>query len=295
MKWCVKKRMEFIESRLLWEGKISRKDLIDFFNISIPQASKDLKLYAEKAPSNIQYNKSGKYYVATKNFKPIFVSPESESYFSQLEAALKDNLENIFPCGYLPPAYKLPNPTRLVEPDILKVILKSIHEGYSIRIRYQSMSTPDPTTRWISPHALGFDGYRWHVRSLCHNHKEYRDFNLGRILEICELKKYSFDHTNDFLWHTNITFKITTHPDLSENQKKCIERDYNMKNGILSIKIKAAFDFYLRRQLGLTQNHDKKPAKEQPLILDNTEEIDAQIKLLKSMEQEKLANITFLS
>ena len=184
MNWSVKKRLEFLETRLLWDKKISRKDLVDFFEISTPQATKDFKLYQEHAPSNFYYDKSKKQYIAAENIKPVFVRAGSNSYFSQLISALTNKVKGTFSCGTMPPAYLLPIPGRQVEESILKAILQSLHSCNSIQITYQSMTTDNPEKKWISPHALGFDGHRWHIRSLSHSNRQYRDFNLGRILSV---------------------------------------------------------------------------------------------------------------
>ena len=65
MRLSIRKRMEFIEARLFWEGAISRKDLTDCFRISNPQASKDLKQYSELAPENIYYDHHNPHYKGT--------------------------------------------------------------------------------------------------------------------------------------------------------------------------------------------------------------------------------------
>jgi hypothetical protein len=51
IKWGAEKRLEFIDFRLFWEGAINRVDIMDQFGVSVPQASKDLSLYQEKAPN----------------------------------------------------------------------------------------------------------------------------------------------------------------------------------------------------------------------------------------------------
>ncbi len=291
MRWNVKKRLEFIESRLLWEGRISRRDLVDFFGISTPQATKDLKSYQEEASGNLYYDNSAKQYVATDSIEPVFVSKKSNSYLSQLLIALLEKTKDVFSCGTMPPAYSLPNPGRIVDEHTFKAILQCVHTGNSIEIEYQSMNNSKPSRRWISPHALGFDGHRWHVRSLCHKSKQYRDFNLGRILSLGETKKSSLDHSNDFLWHDTVTFRISTHPDLSKSQKKCIERDYNMVDGEAEIEIKAAFHFYLKERLKLTNGHKDNPAKEQQIILINEDEVNTKVDLLESIARTRLGLI----
>ena len=43
---------------------------------------------------------------------------------------------------------------------------------------------PDPIWRRITPHAFGYDGFRWHVRAYCHLDNKFKDFLLPRILEV---------------------------------------------------------------------------------------------------------------
>ena len=58
--------------------------------------------------------------------------------------------------------------------------------GRSIEILYQSMNKvrPDPIWRRITPHAFGYDGFRWHSRAFCHLEHKFKDFLLPRILGV---------------------------------------------------------------------------------------------------------------
>ncbi|MEO5366942.1 MAG: WYL domain-containing protein, partial [Magnetococcus sp. WYHC-3] len=56
LSWGVERRMEFIEFRLFWEGRINRRDLIEQFGVSVPQATVDFKQYQERAPDNLLYD-----------------------------------------------------------------------------------------------------------------------------------------------------------------------------------------------------------------------------------------------
>ena len=76
LKWGVERRLEFIEFRLYWEGGVNRSDIIGAFDVSVPQASKDLTLYQERAPQNAVYDKSAKRYIASSEFQPCFLKPE---------------------------------------------------------------------------------------------------------------------------------------------------------------------------------------------------------------------------
>src|SRR5262245_33670665 len=94
-RWGVEQRLEFIEFRLFWEGSLNRADLIDAFGISVPQASKDLSLYQERAPGNVVYDKSAKRYVTSEGFVPLFLDTDPDGYLSRLRSVAEDpsNLE----------------------------------------------------------------------------------------------------------------------------------------------------------------------------------------------------------
>src|SRR5665213_731921 len=78
MRWGVEQRLEFVDFRLFWEGWINRSHITDRFDVSVPQASKDLSLYEEKAPGNLVYDKSAKRYVASAGFQPKFIKPNAD-------------------------------------------------------------------------------------------------------------------------------------------------------------------------------------------------------------------------
>ena len=56
--------------------------------VSVPQASKDLTLYENEAPGNLQYDKSAKRYRASNNFKPVFLEPNAAAYLTHLHSAM---------------------------------------------------------------------------------------------------------------------------------------------------------------------------------------------------------------
>lgn len=286
MRWSTRQRVEFIETRLYWEGKISRKDLIGYFNISVPQATKDIKSYMEIAPDNIQYDSRAKQYMAPDGFNPVLISPASESYLKRLLSSNSEK-EDFF-CGSMPSFYNAPCIQRQISPLVLKYILRNIREGNAIYIEYQSMSGPGPNWRWVSPHAIGYDGLRWHTRAFCHKSRVYKDFNLGRILNMGEKTPHHIDHTNDFEWFTDITFIIKPHHGLTDDQRKGIELDYGMTDGILEFEVKAAFIFYMLKRLGLEEGHENKNPIMQQIVLVNKEQIETQQQMLKKMTVKKI-------
>ncbi len=70
----------------------------------------------------------------------------------------------------------------------------------------------------------------------------------------------------DTEWHEHIKVIISPNPDLSEDQKKIIERDYSMKRGKAEIIVRKALMFYLRRRLGVNEGAEKTLAAQQVVI-----------------------------
>ncbi|MDE0256432.1 MAG: WYL domain-containing protein, partial [Rhodospirillaceae bacterium] len=79
-------RLEFIEWRLFWEGRLNRNDLEKRFDISTPQASVDLRHYRELAGGNIEYDATQKRYIASKDIKPRFLNVSANQLLLQLRA-----------------------------------------------------------------------------------------------------------------------------------------------------------------------------------------------------------------
>lgn len=248
---------------------------MDRFGISIPQASSDLQKYQKIAPKNIKYDKSGKFYYASSHFKPKIISPKTEDLFSHFNLIASGVLPKNASFLYTVPEFDvIPSPERSADADTLRKILKAVKNKKAVKIEYQSISQPDPVCRWITPFAFGHDGFRWHIRAYCDINQEFRDFIAGRILSIKKERPNEIDFLKDKLWHRHVTFVIAPHPGFSEAQKRAIELDYGMKNGIARIKVRAAFVFYLKKRLGLDKDHEKKSPHEQHIILINHREIE---------------------
>lgn len=266
--WSALQRLQFIEFRLLWEGHVNRSDLMEAFGISVPQSTLDFKEYLDRAPGNMDYDKRLRHYLPSAVFKPVFISDSAESYLSQLAALNTSEKGQGHPglIGATPSFDVLPSPERRVDQETLQQMLKAIRENFSLEIHYQSLSTATPAWRWITPHALASDGLRWHVRAFCHTKKEFRDFVLGRIIEIRGEQPSDASAESDVEWNELVKVVIAPNPDLSVDQKKIIERDYAMKRGKAEIVVRRALLFYLKRRLGVEEGAQKTPAAQQVVI-----------------------------
>jgi hypothetical protein len=65
-------RLAFVELRVRFIGNIRRQDLVSRFGIQSAAATRDLAIYKELAPGNIDYDTKAKCYALGENFKPLF-------------------------------------------------------------------------------------------------------------------------------------------------------------------------------------------------------------------------------
>ena len=278
MRWGVEKRLEFIEFRLYWEGGINRADITDQFGVSVPQASKDLTLYEEKAPGNLIYDKSAKRYLAAPDLKPVFLEPHAGMYLTQLRADTlsADGLEESW-LSATPEFDAMPVPYRRVEVVVLRAILAAIRNDRAIEIEYQSMSThrPVPEWRWITPHALGHDGLRWHVRAHCHIDHKFKDFILSRFLQVRGQNAPAAKAEADRYWREIFEVTLAPNPALSKAQQAIIAQDYEMTDGKITVPVRKALLYYFQKRLRLDVADSVDQPYETPVIVANRAAFDA--------------------
>ena len=268
-RWGQERRLAFIDFRLRWEGRINRSDLTDFFGISVPQASLDISRYMEFAPQNLQYDRSARVYLATPEFRPLHAGTQPERYLNELLAESEGTLEpEASFIGWHPSTAGVPRPGRTVAANTLVALLKAMRQGTGLKVAYQSMSRPTPSSRTISPHAFAYDGSRWHVRAFCHSREDFRDFVLGRILEVHGTEPVGVPASEDAAWNTILTLVIAPNPNLSPGGQRAIELDYGMNNGEFELKCRQALLFYTLKRLGLNHRSEVQPEVQQ-IVLKN--------------------------
>ncbi|MDR7193377.1 hypothetical protein [Luteimonas terrae] len=70
--YAVEQRLRLIDFLLQQYGHFNRAALVDYFGISVPQASADLSAYLELAPGNAEYDVRRKTYVRTDRFARVY-------------------------------------------------------------------------------------------------------------------------------------------------------------------------------------------------------------------------------
>ncbi|RDU98178.1 WYL domain-containing protein [Trinickia dinghuensis] len=273
-RWSQDRRLEFIDFRLQWDGRLNRSDLTDFFGISVPQASLDIAKYTELASTNLNYDRSSRVYIASADFKPLYPSSDSSRYLNELlsHASGLDSDQSSF-ITWAPPVATVPHPGRTFRIDVLIALLRAIRERCAIRVLYQSMTRPQPIPRTISPHALAHDGFRWHARAFCHTRNQFLDFVVARMLEVDGFEPAAASRDDDVKWRTIVPLVLIPHPELSKSHRLAIELDFGMKSGQVEFYCRQAFLFYALRHLRLDLEGIAKPEVQQ-IVLKNRAEVE---------------------
>lgn len=282
--WGVERRLEFIEFRLSWEGGVRRSDIITAFNVSEPQASKDLAFYQERAPGNAVYDKVAKRYVAGDRFSPVFLRDGPDEYLLRLRSLaekLTDPEDSWI--GVKPDVDIVETPAREVAGECLRSILSAYRAGESIEVLYQSMSPDRPKPEWrrMTPHAFAYDGFRWHARAYCHRIEDYKDFLLPRVLGIRNAGPGGRPGAGDVLWHERFQVHIAPHPQLGPAQQAIVARDYGMENGEKVLDVRYAMLFYVLKRLTLLGRPEELSARSQHIVVVNREETEAALERAK--------------
>lgn len=238
-------RLAFVELRVRFMGEVRRQDLVRRFGIQSAAASRDLALYRDFAPGNLNYDSSGKSYVLGQEFRPIFDSPP-ERVLSWLTQGFGDGEPTRLKAWVASESQ-----SRLTQPDldVLASLTRAIHQECPLGIVYYSISS-GRTEREIVPFALIDNGLRWHVRAFDRLSQEFRDFVITRIKNPVVLKGPPVAphemSDQDIQWSRIVELELVPHPD--HPRPEITEMDYGMQGGVLRIKLRAATAGYFLRK-----------------------------------------------
>lgn len=242
--WNARTRLIHIERLAHWRGWVRRTDLCERFEISIPQASADLAAYMRLNPAALHYDSSSKRYVAAKEM----VCKLREPAFDDAIDIINHNSGSISQNDRVT---RIDLPSRHIPAAAARDVIRAILGKLSLEIYYFSIHSATERWRWITPHALAHDGYRWHVRAWCHEDKDYKDFVLGRISKARSLSDVGVPSKPDEEWTTWVKLRLRPHHNLDPVQRKAIEHDYAMKNGSATLRVRKAMLGYTLAYLGL--------------------------------------------
>ena len=255
--WAGRERLCFVERAAWWTGEVNRSDLAGVFGISPAQASSDLQAYQELNPGALAYNMSRKCYEGQEGMGCVLHKP-------CLGEAVGMFLEGGGPVGTMARGDGAAGnvgvvamPVREPKPVVARRVFLAVKRGQRMRVRYWSVNSGTSKWRWIVPHALAHDGYRWHTRAWCEEREGFRDFVLARM-ERADWPVFNDDGSpvttplKDAEWEEWVTLVLRPSSALEETKRKAIELDYGMAGGKLRYRVRRAMLRYAADHLRLT-------------------------------------------
>mgnify|MGYP000904673605 CR=1 FL=1 len=254
-----RERLAYIDFRLYFMGDVGRPDLANRFGLAPAAATRDLALYREVAPKNIEFDGSNKIYRIGKGFEPLF-DHVSQRVLSALSLGFGDGVN-----GDSQPMLPCESPAVLSSPrmDVLAPICRAIHAKCPVSIRYHSISSGD-SERVIVPFALVDTGLRWHVRAFDRKSGEFRDFVVTRIeapILVDEEPKANERPDSDIQWTRIVELDLVPHPRLA--RPEIIRMDYGMVDGSIRMRVRAAVAGYMLLRWSVDASPDHSLKEEQ--------------------------------
>ncbi len=248
-----KERLFHIDFRLRFLGAVSRADLVNRFGVKAAAATRDLSLYKELAPGNLEYDTKAKIYNASGQFTPLFDYSQG-----QVLAALCHGLGDDY-VGVHRALITAETPTQLNLPqlDVLSIISRAIYQKKAVHVQYRSLSSGQ-TSREIVPFALVDNGLRWHVRAYDRKRERFTDFVINRIAKprLIAGKVLPSHETKeaDIQWNRIVEMHLVPHPQLKHAET--IEYEYGMYQGMLKVQVRAAVAGYVLRRWNIDCSED---------------------------------------
>ncbi|AWU95608.1 WYL domain-containing protein (plasmid) [Azospirillum ramasamyi] len=236
------RRLRWIDDRLYWHGSFRRSDMVTRFSLSPQQASADISQYQQIVPANAVLDPSTKGYVRAEGFQPLFL----KDAFAWMRQGRETGDLSVLPCE------SVPIPARRADAEIMMALIGSYETRTALSIRYQSLTSAEPSQRVICPHHIVDHGPRVHVRAWDDRRRIFTDFVVGRILSAEPEPSYPWvDQIADTLWHETVTVRLAPHPGLSATQRAVVEREHCMHDGEVAVPVRKAMVLYFLDGLGL--------------------------------------------
>jgi predicted DNA-binding transcriptional regulator YafY len=276
LSWEERQRFLLLEARVIWAGRVALTDLRQTFGVSQAAAEGDLARYQQLYPGNLRFDLAADAYVATDRFEPHFLRGTAAEFLQVLRNhALTPDAPLALVAAHMAPVEALEPPEREFDVRILQRVTTAIRESRWLRAEYQSLTQPEPRLLELAPHALVYAG-RWHARAWSRDHQDWRDFLLSRLRGIPELLGPADQPpAKDWDWQKFVTVKVGAHPGLTEAQRRVVEIDYGMKNGVFERVVRVALVPYLLRTLNIGRDDHLRRPQEQQIVLLNRAEIEA--------------------
>jgi hypothetical protein len=261
-----RERLFYIEVKAFFCGDLTRTDIERRFGVRPAASARDLASYKRLAPYNLVYNAALRNYTPTERFDPLF-EHSAERVLAWFRDGFGDSLDlkiqRTVPCEAA---------SDLVKPDLetLAVLTRAIAGRKQVKVSYLSL-TSGASSKTLSPLALADTGQRWHLRAYDCARERFADFSITRIVKAKPLDvdiPLNQRIEADVQWARVVHLELVPHPGVEHPE--AIEADYQMKNGVLALDMRAPLVGYALRRWAVdcTPKHGLDP-KQHHLYLKN--------------------------
>tara|TARA_R110000737_G_scaffold337641_1_gene358000 strand:+ start:1303 stop:2175 length:873 start_codon:yes stop_codon:yes gene_type:complete len=288
MKADIKERLKFLELCLLLLGEFKKGYFHLLFDTQKAQHRKDLRAYEEECNDNIEYDKSLKRYLPTREFTPKFL-PDNPQALLAYQKYVDDLIAS---SGEVSPFHQVEHISQpfLTAPniDIWAVINRAITRKQVLSINYSGLRKQESHYN-IQALALVHNGFRWHVRAYVVGENRYRDFVLSRMNQYHK-SALTYDASgaldNDDKWNDTVELVFKPHPNLTPEQVQSVAEDYGMTNGKKTVECKACNIQHILKATRTGLDLDQQEAHLFPIILDYKGNDELMLILQKLKQQE---------
>ena len=290
LRWGIRRRLEFIDFRLFWDGRFNRKDMAGTFGISPQQASVDIGQYEKIAPDNLSYDRTEKAYRRTEHFRPALIGKTIDRYLLQLVAIENQWMrqEDTW-FGTFPNVEVVTLGRRPTDSTVLLRVFHAMRNGLEVDVEYASLTGSTQPSRTIAPHALAHCFGRWYARSWSRDHNDFRDYSLNRISSVAASRPSSVDPALDFEWVHEINLAIVPNPSLSNERQNAIANELGMTDKRLVRSCRLSLSFYLMSHHNLDIEPGVLAPEKQQIVLQNRDEVVRARAAARQMSTEALA------
>jgi hypothetical protein len=239
-----RERLFYIEVKAFFCADLTRADIERRFGVKPAASARDLSSYKGLAPNNLVYNAALRNYEPTDRFNPVF-EHSADRVLAWFRDGYGDSLDlkiqRTVPCEAA---------SDLVRPDLetLAVLTRAIAGRKQVKVNYLSL-TSGASTKTLSPLALADTGQRWHLRAYDCERKRFADFSITRIVKAKPLEidiPLNQRIEADVQWARVVRLELVPHPEVEHPE--AIEADYQMKDGMLVVNMRAPLVGYALRR-----------------------------------------------
>ena len=267
-------RLAHLRLLLLWEGQLKRGRLTELFGLSQVRASELIRSFRNLHPTWTRWDSKARSYQVTPAAytahaaEHTAIAQWSIAHYVALTGLPDGNVITASPAYAAFREFAAPNPRLFAQ------LRRAIVGGHAVTLTYRSMREPAPHLREIEPHSLVRAGPRWHVRAYSLDHKDYRDFSLGRIGNVKPLlRATTHQASDDPAWTSMVKIRLVAHPELSFEQQDLVRFEYFNNTSARVETCRGALVAYLLQELRVALDPQRQRPPDYLLAVPNSKDI----------------------